>query len=217
MHLSDRLRLPAHGVPGHCFLPAAGPARILSNPTDPSTGEASLSRRWLSNILRPRLPTSKIPPHARKPFHRPMLMNQQTNTPFVPATKPANTRQPPATRQPYNPFLCRPPRPASSSLFQAQPTRQLVAISDPIQPLETGADSFAGNFGLAQPDQPTQPQRPAEINTNLFRPGAFVNHDSGMGWQHNQQPKWRQAGPAADSPSPSFLATSRSDALATDR
>ena len=134
-------------------------------------------------------------PQTTTLFHRPLLMNQQTNTPFVPAPKPA---QHPATRESYSPFVCRPSQAAqplvplaSNSLFQAQPTQQ------PVTPLETGTDSFAGNFGFTQPNQPTQPQRPVTargilsqptINTNPFRQGAFVNHNSGMGWQHNQQP-----------------------------
>jgi hypothetical protein len=63
-------------------------------------------------------------------------------------------------------------------------------------PMQTGTNPFAKNFGSAQPAQPTQQQqRPVTAGgilsqptgTNPFRQGAFVNHNTGMGWQHNQQ------------------------------
>ncbi|GJD02631.1 ANTH domain-containing protein [Colletotrichum higginsianum] len=55
----------------------------------------------------------------------------------------------------------------------------------------TGTNPFAKNFTGQQ-------QRPATSSgalapqptgtTNPFRQGAFVNHQTGMGWQNNQQP-----------------------------
>jgi hypothetical protein len=65
-----------------------------------------------------------------------------------------------------------------------------------MKPLQTGTNPFAKNFAVAQPAQPTQQQRPVTAggilsqptgSTNPFRQGAFVNHNTGMGWQHNQQ------------------------------
>jgi hypothetical protein len=66
-----------------------------------------------------------------------------------------------------------------------------------MQPLQTGTNPFAKSFGPSQPAQPTQQQRPVTAggilsqptgSTNPFRQGAFVNHATGQGWQHNQQP-----------------------------
>ncbi|KXX78149.1 Phosphatidylinositol-binding clathrin assembly protein [Madurella mycetomatis] len=93
--------------------------------------------------------------------------------------------------------------PASNLPFQSQPPQQPVTTTtttttaSPMQPLQTGTNPFAKNFAPAQPAQPTQQQRPVTAggilsqptgSTNPFRQGAFVNHATGLGWQHNQQP-----------------------------
>ncbi|AEO65961.1 uncharacterized protein THITE_2113626 [Thermothielavioides terrestris NRRL 8126] len=142
------------------------------------------------------------PQQSTNPFRQSMLMNQQTGTPFAPA--PANTQQRPATSQSTNPFARSSPQaappsgaPASNSPFQSQPTQQPSTAPAPLQPLQTGTNPFAKNFGTAQPAPPTQQQRPVTAggilsqptgSTNPFRQGAFVNHATGLGWQHNQQP-----------------------------
>jgi len=144
----------------------------------------------------------QAPQQTTNPFRQSMLMNQQTGTPFAPAPAPANTQQRPATSQSTNPFARSSPQaaqpfgtPASNSPFQSQPAQQPAAQPAPLQPLQTGTNPFAKNFGAAQPAQPTQ-QRPVTAggilsqptgSTNPFRQGAFVNHNTGMGWQHNQQ------------------------------
>ncbi|KAE9579984.1 hypothetical protein CGMCC3_g4016 [Colletotrichum fructicola] len=138
------------------------------------------------------------------PFRASMLMAQQTgmstNTGFSSPASP----QPNLNRQSTNPFARSSPQaqqpfptaPApNNSPFGSQPsqsTTQLPTIA-PLQPMMTGTNPFAKNFT----GQQLQQQRPATSSgalvpqpigtTNPFRQGAFVNHQTGMGWQHNQQ------------------------------
>ncbi|KAK4152244.1 ANTH domain-containing protein [Chaetomidium leptoderma] len=148
----------------------------------------------------------QAPQQITNPFRQSMLMNQQTGSPFAPAPAVTNIQQRPSTSQSTNPFARSSPQaaqpfgaPTSNSPFHSQPpTQQPVAAPAPMQPLQTGTNPFARNFGPMQPAQPTQQQqRPVTAggilsqptgNTNPFRQGAFVNHTTGMGWQHNQQP-----------------------------
>ncbi|KAH6619723.1 ANTH domain-containing protein [Chaetomium sp. MPI-SDFR-AT-0129] len=161
-------------------------------------------------------------PQTTNPFRQSMLMNQQTGSPFAPATGASNPQQQqrPATSQSTNPFARSSPQatqpfgtPTSNSPFQLaqqpqpqqpqqqQPLQQLAQPQQqptppPLQqPLQTGTNPFAKNFATAAP--PTQQQqRPVTAggilsqptgSTNPFRQGAFVNHTTGLGWQHNQQ------------------------------
>jgi hypothetical protein len=156
------------------------------------------------NTTAPAFQGLQPPQQSTNPFRQSMLMNQQTGTPFAPAPAPANTQQRPATSQSTNPFARSSPQaaqpfgaPTSNSPFQSQAPQQAAATPAPMQPLQTGTNPFAKNFGVAQPAQPTQQQRPVTAggilsqptgSTNPFRQGAFVNHTTGMGWQHNQQP-----------------------------
>jgi hypothetical protein len=156
------------------------------------------------NAATPAFQGLQPPQQSTNPFRQSMLMNQQTGTPFAPAPAAANTQQRPATSQSTNPFARSSPQaaqpfgaPTSNSPFQSQATQQAAASPAPMQPLQTGTNPFAKNFGVAQPAQPTQQQRPVTAggilsqptgSTNPFRQGAFVNHTTGMGWQHNQQP-----------------------------
>ncbi len=144
----------------------------------------------------------QAPQQTTNPFRQSMLMNQQTGTPFAPAPAAVDTQQRPATSQSTNPFARSTPQatqsfatPASNSPFQSQPPQQPAqAAPAPLLPMQTGTNPFAKNFGAAQPTQ--QQQRPVTAGgilsqptgTNPFRQGAFVNHTTGMGWQHNQQP-----------------------------
>ncbi|KAK1993363.1 ANTH domain-containing protein [Colletotrichum falcatum] len=155
--------------------------------------------------------TNMLSPQAGQqitnPFRASMLMAQQTgmptNTPFSNPTSP-NTQ-----RQSTNPFARSSPQaqqpfaPApNDSPFQSQPQQQqqqqqqsmqLPPIA-PLQPMMTGTNPFAKNFTGSQSLQ----QRPATSSgalapqptgtTNPFRQAAFVNHQTGMGWQNNQRP-----------------------------
>lgn len=179
--------------------PSFQPSSLSSIPQD--------SVASFQNTATPAFQGLQAPQQTTNPFRQSMLMNQQTGAPFAPAPAPAptNTQQRPATSQSTNPFARSSPQaaqpfgtPASNSPFQSQPVQQPTAIPAPMQqPMQTGTNPFAKNFGVAQPAQPAQPQRPVTAggilsqptgNTNPFRQGAFVNHNTGMGWQHNQQP-----------------------------
>ncbi|KAL1844931.1 hypothetical protein VTK73DRAFT_1487 [Phialemonium thermophilum] len=123
---------------------------------------------------------------------------QQTQTLSQPQQQPQLQQQRPLTSQSTNPFARSPPQssqpfstPSTNSPFQSQPPP-----AAPLQPTPTGTNPFAKHFtGSSSPTQ--QQQRPATAaglvpqptgSTNPFRQSAFVNHATGMGWQHNQQP-----------------------------
>lgn len=133
------------------------------------------------------------------PFRQSMLLTGQANSPFS-ATSPQQQR--PSTSQSTNPFARSSPQAAqpfaapaaaSNSPFQTQAPQQPA----PLQAMATGTNPFAKNFGAPQ-QQVQQEQRPVTAgalapqptgSTNPFRQSAFVNHATGLGWQHgNQQP-----------------------------
>jgi hypothetical protein len=123
---------------------------------------------------------------STNPFRQSTLLTGQANSPF--AASPS-----PQTPQSTNPF-------ARQSVIATQPFQPAAANSfatqapAPLQAMATGTNPFAKNFGGSQ--QPPQQQRPMTAGalvpqptgTNPFRQGAFVNHTTGLGWQHNQQP-----------------------------
>ncbi|KAI0881586.1 ANTH-domain-containing protein [Annulohypoxylon maeteangense] len=141
------------------------------------------------------------------PFRASMLMANPTGMPnnsFGAPTSP-QTQATSLTRQNTNPFARSSPQavtpfqnPPSTSPFLSQPPQ--APVQAPLQSATTGTNPFARNFSQTQnlpQAQPTQPQRPQTSSglmpqptgsTNPFRQGAFVNHQTGMGWQHGQQP-----------------------------
>lgn len=123
-------------------------------------------------------------PTGTNPFRQSMMMQQtgmQGNLSAV------SSPQPPAqqlNRQSTNPFTRSPPQ--NVSPFQS---------STPLHAQPTGTNPFAKNTFPQQPVQSPdqkQTQNPASLapqptgTTNPFRQSAFVNHNTGMGWQHNQ-------------------------------
>ncbi|KAJ1330951.1 phosphatidylinositol-binding clathrin assembly protein [Microdochium nivale] len=137
------------------------------------------------------------------PFRASMMMANQTGFQSPPQTQ----QQVPLQRQNTNPFARSSSQnvaqvnasPASSSPFQSQMQAGAAPAAAPLQPTQTGTNPFAKNFGgsAGQQQQPQQQQRPQTSaglmpqptgSTNPFRQGAFVNHQTGLGWQHNQQP-----------------------------
>ncbi|KAI2620454.1 ANTH-domain-containing protein [Hypoxylon sp. NC1633] len=141
------------------------------------------------------------------------IPNNSFPTQPTPQTQPGGL-----TRQNTNPFARSSPQaaapffnPPSNSPFQSQPSLSQAPTpaqaQSPLQAAVTGTNPFARNFGQSQPQQLQQqgqqpqnqnlPQRPQTSgglmpqptgSTNPFRQGAFVNHQTGMGWQHGQQP-----------------------------
>lgn len=138
------------------------------------------------------------------PFRQSMLLTGgQANSPFAPTTPTTpGQQQRPATSQSTNPFARSSPQAAQpfaapNSPFQSQSPQQQQQQPAPLQPMQTGTNPFARNFGGAS-QSPQQQQRPVTAggalapqptgSTNPFRQSAFVNHATGMGWQNNQQP-----------------------------
>jgi hypothetical protein len=148
-------------------------------------------------------------PQSTNPFRQSMLMTgqQPTGSPTPFAASPPLQQQHTST----NPFARSSPQaaqpfaspPITTSPFQSQQPQQIQQQQQqqqqqpaPLQAMQTGTNPFAKSFG--QPQQTGQEQRPVTAGgaiapqptgtTNPFRQGAFVNHTTGMGWQHNQQP-----------------------------
>lgn len=152
------------------------------------------------------------PQQVTNPFRQSMMMNQQqTGSPFSPANnspfqqqqqqQPQQQQQQqqmqrPVTAQSTNPFARASPQAAQP--FASPPANSPFQSAPPQQPQPTGTNPFARGFGASQSAQQQQPQRPVTAggpllptptgSTNPFRQGAFVNHATGMGWQHNQAP-----------------------------
>lgn len=138
------------------------------------------------------------------PFRASMMMANQTgalNNSFSPQNAP-QTPSGGLSRQNTNPFARASPQagtpfsnPPSSSPFPSAPP--IPTQPAPLQSAVTGTNPFARNFGQQQNQAQPQAQRPQTSSglmpqptgsTNPFRQGAFVNHQTGMGWQHAQQP-----------------------------
>lgn len=142
------------------------------------------------------------------PFRQSMMMAQPTGMQNYMGQQPLQQQpqqqQPQQTgfvssglnRQSTNPFA-KPVSPQNnSSPFQSQ-------APAPLQATPTGTNPFARNVPQQQqaPPMPAVPgqqqqrqQQPGALApqptgvTNPFRQGDFVNHATGMGWQHNQAP-----------------------------
>ncbi|GAW11328.1 hypothetical protein ANO14919_006720 [Xylariales sp. No.14919] len=194
----------AAGFGGYTPQPSFTPNSLGSIPQD---AVASFPTGTLS-------PPMQTGQQTTNPFRASMMMANPTGLPansgiqnsFSTPTSPQ--AQPPTTlaRQPTNPFARSSPQstapfsnPPSTSPFQSPPPVQSPAS---LQPVATGTNPFARNFSPAgnqnqqqqQQQQQQVPQTGAGIApqatgaTNPFRQGAFVNHQTGMGWQHNQMP-----------------------------
>lgn len=122
---------------------------------------------------------------ATNPFRVSMMTGQPTGM----ATQSAPT-SPPQALQPQhtstNPFA-RAPSVSNPPPFLPSPPQV-----GPLQPMATGTNPFAKGFGAQQPPRPATSAGPLAPQptgtTNPFRQSQFVNHNTGMGWQHNQQP-----------------------------
>ena len=103
--------------------------------------------------------------------------NRQSTNPFA--------RSSPQTSSPG-------PNPMSGGPFQQPQQQQQQQQQQQPQPLiaqQTGTNPFARNQAPAQNQQQQQGIAPQPTGTtNPFRHGDFMNHNTGMGWQHNQMP-----------------------------
>ena len=137
-----------------------------------------------------------LQPQNTNPFRQSTLIGQPTGLQSPPSSNlssPVAGGSPALNRQSTNPFARSPPISGSNSPFQPQPQQQQQPQPAPLQPAPTGTNPFARNLSpRAEPDRPQTaggalaPQPTG--TTNPFRQSAFVNHATGQGWQHNQQP-----------------------------
>ena len=130
---------------------------------------------------------------STNPFRQSMLMTQQTGLQSPPQSNISSPTGPTPglQRQSTNPFAR--PSPSQSPQNAGSPFQQQQPA--PLQPTKTGTNPFARN---ASPQGAADASRPQTAGgalapqptgtTNPFRQSAFVNHQTGMGWQHNQQP-----------------------------
>lgn len=149
------------------------------------------------------------PPQQQQPFATPMqkqspvqLQPQQTGStnPFRQSMMPSGTGfgQQNAQRQGTNPFARSSPLPAvdENGFTQMQspsvlsPQQETASFSpmqqQPLQSQPTGTNPFARNFSPTQPTASTL-QVQATGSTNPFRQSAFVNQQTGQGWQTTPQ------------------------------
>lgn len=137
------------------------------------------------------MPNLQPQQQTTNPFRTSMLTGQPTGMSTQSAPSPPAALMPQHTST--NPFAraATLSPPASNSPFQSTTSPPQAA---PLMPMATGTNPFAKGFGTGA----QQPQRPATSagtlmpqptgTTNPFRQSQFVNHNTGMGWQHNQQP-----------------------------
>ncbi|KAK0624662.1 ANTH domain-containing protein [Bombardia bombarda] len=139
-------------------------------------------------------PFAPVAPQQQQPQQQ---QQQQQPRPLTSqSTNPFARSSPQATQ----PFAAPMPLMPNNSPFQSPPPIQQQAAPMPLQSMATGTNPFARGFAQQQQQQPQQQQeqpRPVTAggalmsqptgSTNPFRQGAFVNHTTGVGWQHNQQ------------------------------
>lgn len=130
---------------------------------------------------------SLISPQSTNPFARNINGQSTAQTQMSPfASQPPSgspfTSPPPQQQQAQNtPFISPPPQ---TQLTQQQPA------SAPMTPQKTGTNPFARNNTLPpnsnSPFAPAQALTSTPTGTNPFRQSAFVNQQTGQGWQVGQ-------------------------------
>lgn len=134
---------------------------------------------------------------STNPF-RQSIMSQPTGMTTTPHPGPATINSP-ITTQSTNPFARNAPvqsnpqsqgSPFSSPppINNSQPPQQQYPVTQPLQSMPTGTNPFARNTPpLHQPQNVPAPLMPNPTgNTNPFRQSAFVNQQTGQGWQTSQ-------------------------------
>ncbi|CRG90012.1 ENTH domain-containing protein C19F8,03c [Talaromyces islandicus] len=135
--------------------------------------------------------TSLMPQRtATNPFRASMVISSQTGGPG--GFNQAGQAPQPLNRQNTNPFAKRlstvptsntPPVPQIPPFQQSQQP----AAQQPIQPQRTGTNPFARQSMAPQAPQQQQTLQPLQPNptgsTNPFRQSAFINQQTGQGWQ----------------------------------
>ncbi|OTB01292.1 hypothetical protein M426DRAFT_64357 [Hypoxylon sp. CI-4A] len=176
-----------------------------SLPSIPQDSAASFQTGTLSPPMQTGMQTGLQPgQQITNPFRASMMMANPTglSTNTFPGPTSPQGQTGGLQRQNTNPFARSSPQtvapfsnPSGSSPFQSPPPNPPQA---PILPAATGTNPFARNFGQPQNQPQAQVQQRPQTSsglmpqptgsTNPFRQGAFVNHQTGMGWQQGQQP-----------------------------
>ena len=155
----------------------ASPVQAQSPPQMQQPQQQTLQQQQTNPFRQSTMPTDGAP-MAFNSLGNQTLQRQSTN-PFA-----RNTGTPPVTGNAFAQQQQQQQPPA----FSPQQTQQ----SQPIQPQATGTNPFARNVTPSQ--QPTPPISPPNTlqvqptgSTNPFRQSAFVNQQTGQGWQNSPQ------------------------------
>ncbi|CAG8949758.1 hypothetical protein HYFRA_00004081 [Hymenoscyphus fraxineus] len=129
-------------------------------------------------------------PQTTNPFRISMMNTQPTgmSNPGFPMSPPVSS---PINRQNTNPFA-KSTSPTPIQQFSPIPEHFTHQPPPALQAMATGTNPFARNISMSTGAQ--RPQTAGGLvpqptgSTNPFRQSQFVNHATGAGWQHNQQP-----------------------------
>lgn len=129
-------------------------------------------------------------PQTTNPFRASMMLGQQPTGQPSTLSAPAGSNP---NRLSTNPFAQQQvASQPTGSLFPQQQQQQQQQPA-PLQPMPTGTNPFAKTSPPPQ-GSPAGTSMPASLApqptgaTNPFRQSTFVNHNTGMGWQHSQMP-----------------------------
>ena len=194
--------IPQNGIsnfqaPDHVQSNVQAPPQQLQ-PQQTSSNPFRQSVITTGSSVSPSLPPTR---QSTNPFSRnanTQQLSQQVSTNAFPIdniTSPVSasfpfTSAPPQSQQSEfqaNPYPFSPPSQSTTS-----PTSQLSPVPQ-LQPQRTGTNPFARNRSPPKPNSQFQPAAASPLvanptgSTNPFRQSAFVNQQTGTGWQHSGQ------------------------------
>jgi hypothetical protein len=176
-------------------MPASPPQQLQPQPTSANPFRQSVMPTGSAvSSLPPTRPSTN--PFARSAVAQPPSQQQPSN-----AFTDNNVASPVS---PASPFTSAPPQsqpsefPTTSSIFSSAPPSTAAATSQvspvsPLQPQRTGTNPFARNRSPPTTSSPFPPAASSPLvanptgSTNPFRQSAFVNQQTGTGWQHSVQ------------------------------
>jgi hypothetical protein len=169
--------IPQNGVPNFSQQPMQQQLPTIAEPLQPQQTSTNPFRQ--SMLPPPQQPGMSEPKMLANPSGTSSLARSPTN-PFAKHTTGFQQSQSPPGSSPFTV-----PQIQASPFAQQQPQQSL----QPLQPAPTGTNPFARN---ASPIQGTpSPQGGLTVNatgsTNPFRQSAFVNQQTGQGWQSGTQ------------------------------
>ncbi|KAL9071504.1 MAG: hypothetical protein Q9157_005446 [Trypethelium eluteriae] len=199
------------------YTPQPQPAFDVQQPGMPQNGYSSFPQQQQQPGVfgqQPQQPfgsqQEQMSPQSTNPFRQSTLPNIATGSPSTFGSPPVTS---PVNRQSTNPFAKATSAPVSASSFTLQspqstfsspptqttqpfsPPPQPQPQSQPLQSAPTGTNPFARNAApntQQQPQSAPLPQAGLNMNaissTNPFRQSAFVNQQTGQGWQSGPQP-----------------------------